>query len=203
MILKVPLARNRTFRVNLNAIEIQCFVATCEVEEWLWHYRYEHLNFRSLTQLKVKSIVRGVPVIVAPDKICESCATGKQTIKAFKRYAPKRARQLLEVVYADVCRPFDVPLLGGNKYFLLFVDQLSRKLWVYLLGEKREAYTYFVKFCSMAERQSSQQIRVLRTDSGGEFNSGEMSKFCANKGILHEITAPYTPQHNGLAERRN
>lgn len=55
----------------------------------------------------------------------------------------------------------------------------------------------------MAERQSGQQLKILRTDGGGEFNSKEMSNFCADKGILHEVTAPYTPQHNGLAKRRN
>lgn len=95
------------------------------------------------------------------------------------------------VVHADLCGPCDVPSLGGNKYFLLFVYELSRKLWVYLLKEKGEAY--FVKFCSMAGRQSGQQIKVLKTDGGGKFNSSEMNKFCAEKGILHEVTTPYTP----------
>lgn len=150
MILKAPIARNQTFRLNMNAIEIQCMTATSVEGEWLWHYRYGHLNFRSLMQLKDKNLVSGIPTIVEPNKVCESCATGKKTRKAFKKRAPKRARQLLGVVYADMCGPFDVPSLGGKKYFLLFVDELSRKLWVYLLKEKGKAY--FVKFCSMAER---------------------------------------------------
>lgn len=55
----------------------------------------------------------------------------------------------------------------------------------------------------MAERQSGQQLKILKTDGGGEFNSREMSKFCVDKGIVHEVTTPYTPQHNELAERRN
>lgn len=55
----------------------------------------------------------------------------------------------------------------------------------------------------MVERQSGLQIIILRTDYGDEFNSGEMVRFCDDKGILHEVIAPYTPQHNGLAERRN
>ncbi|RDX64254.1 hypothetical protein CR513_57211, partial [Mucuna pruriens] len=44
---------------------------------------------------------------------------------------------------------------------------------------------------------------ILRTDGGGEYNSKEFKEFCEAKGIEHEVTAPYTPQHNGLAERRN
>lgn len=69
MVLKAPLARNLTFKVNLNAPEIQCLAATgAGEEEWLWHYRYGHLNFKSLSQLKDKDLVRGVPTIVAPKK---------------------------------------------------------------------------------------------------------------------------------------
>lgn len=45
----------------------------------------------------------------------------------------------------------------------------------------------------MVERQFGQQIRIFKTDGGDEFNSGEMSKFCVDKGILHEVTTPYTP----------
>ncbi|XP_047158916.1 uncharacterized protein LOC124829450 [Vigna umbellata] len=70
MILKAPIARNWTFRVNLNATEIQCMTATSVEGEWLWHYRYGHLNFRSLMQLKDKNLVSGIPTIVEPYKIC-------------------------------------------------------------------------------------------------------------------------------------
>ncbi|WVY99219.1 hypothetical protein V8G54_031370 [Vigna mungo] len=203
LIFKAPASRNRTFRVNLNATEIQCMSATNVEEEWLWHYRFGHLNFRSLCQLRDKDLVKGIPAFATPSKICECCAAGKQNRSAFKRHAPKRARQVLNVVHADVCGPFDVSSLGGNRYFLLFVDEFSRKLWVYLLKDKKETYNCFVKFCCMVERQSGQQIKVFRTNGEGEFNSGDMHTFCADKGIIHEVTPPYTPQHNGLAERRN
>ncbi|PNX56430.1 retrotransposon protein [Trifolium pratense] len=46
-------------------------------------------------------------------------------------------------------------------------------------------------------------MKVLRTDGGGEYNSNEFKAYCTEKGIMHEMTAPYTPQHNGLVERRN
>jgi transposase InsO family protein len=55
----------------------------------------------------------------------------------------------------------------------------------------------------MAERQCENHLKILRTDGGGEYNSNEFKEYCAEKGIIHEVTAPYTPQHNGLAERRN
>ncbi|XP_047172386.1 uncharacterized protein LOC124840384 [Vigna umbellata] len=96
LVLKAPLSRKRTFKVNLNATEVQCLVATgAGEEEWLWHYRYGHLNFRSLSQLKDKDLVKDVPTIVTPNKICEGCAAGKQPRKEFRKAVNKRAKQPL------------------------------------------------------------------------------------------------------------
>lgn len=115
----------------------------------------------------------------------------------------KRAADVLEVVYSDVCCPFEVPSLGGNKYFISFIDEFSRMLWLYLLKTKKEAFELFQRFKVLVEKQSGRCIKVLRTDGGGEYTSNDFEKFCNNHGIVHEITAPYTPQHNGRAERRN
>ena len=46
-------------------------------------------------------------------------------------------------------------------------------------------------------------MKTLRTDGGGEFTSSELKDFCKEHGIVHEVTAPYTPQHNGIVEKRN
>jgi len=59
------------------------------------------------------------------------------------------------------------------------------------------------KFCARVKRQAEKSLKILRTDGGGEYKSKDFNKFCEGKGIMHEVTAPYTPQHNGLAERRN
>ncbi|XP_047150791.1 uncharacterized protein LOC124822778 [Vigna umbellata] len=95
LVLKAPLAKNRTFKVKLSATIIQCLSSiNTEEEEWLWHYRYGHLNFRSLRQLKDKDMVIGVPEIHAPKKVCEGCVIGKQTRKQFKRTSHKRAKAI-------------------------------------------------------------------------------------------------------------
>lgn len=96
-----------------------------------------------------------------------------------------------------------VETLGGNKYFLLFINDCTRKFWVYLIRRKREVLQVFQKFKSLVERQSGQKIKVLRTDGGGEYTSTEFNNFCENHGIVHEVTPPYTPQHNGAVERKN
>lgn len=132
----------------------------------MWHYRLGHLSFKSLSLLNSKNLVRGVPLISIPNKICEGCAMGKQTRSRFKHAASKRAKQPLGVVYSNVCESFEVTTFGGNKYFLLFVDEWTRKLWIYLLKEKREFFSYFVKFCTLVERQSGMRVKILRTDGG-------------------------------------
>ena len=74
---------------------------------------------------------------------------------------------------------------------------------MYLIKQKSEVFATLEKFQAMAERHSGKQIKILRTDGGGEYTSREFEAHCTKLGIQHEVTAPYIPQHNGLAERRN
>ena len=84
-----------------------------------------------------------------------------------------------------------------------FIDEFTRKMWIYFIKQKSEVFNIFKKFKLLSEKQSDEVIKVLRTDGGGEYNSHEFQVFCDEEGIIHEVTSPYTPQHNGVAERRN
>lgn len=202
--LKIPLAQNRTFQVDLSVTESQCMSAEIlDSDTWLWHLRLGHLNFKGMNMLRSKGMVRGLPSITIPKKVCENCIFSKQPRSSFSSFTHSRSQNLLDVVYSDCCGPFDTPSLGNNKYFVSFVDEFSRKLWLYMLKLKSEVFETFKIFKSMVEKQTGRSIKILRTDGGGEFCSTEMSNYCKEHGIVHEITAPYTPQHNGIAERRN
>lgn len=74
---------------------------------------------------------------------------------------------------------------------------------MYLIKTKSEALEKFEKFKTCVEKESGKVLKILRTDGGGEHTSHAFEDFCQSKGIKHEISAPYTPQHNGLVERRN
>ena len=91
-------------------------------------------------------------------------------------------------------------LLGGSIYFLLFIDDYSCMSWVYFLQHKSKT---FQKFQIFKENQTGCHIKVLRTDRGGEFISKEFNLFCEEEGIQRELIAPYTPEQNGIAERKN
>lgn len=166
---------------------------TDQEESWLWHCRYGHLNFKSLNLLRSKDMVKGIPVIKTPGKVCENCLVSKQPRNSFSSHVPLRAKNLLGVVHSDVCGPFEVPSLGGNKYFVSFVDEFSRMMWIYLIQAKGEVFTVFKRFKLMAEKQAEKEIKILRTDGGGEYTSKEFHDFCEENGIVHEIIAPYTP----------
>ncbi|CAA0834695.1 Unknown protein [Striga hermonthica] len=93
--------------------------------------------------------------------------------------------------------------LGGSRYFVTFIDDASRKLWVYFLRTKDEVFKYFKRFHAMVERQTGKPLKCLRSDNGGEYSSHEFKNYCPDHGIRHEKTVPGTPQHNGMAERIN
>ncbi|GKV53012.1 hypothetical protein SLEP1_g59562 [Rubroshorea leprosula] len=82
-------------------------------------------------------------------------------------------------------------------------EQSSRKTWVYVLQTKSEALAAFKNFKVLAENEVGRSVKVLRTDRGGEFNSKEFADFCESNGIKRQLTAAYTPQQNGVCERRN
>ncbi|KAK2426061.1 putative mitochondrial protein [Trifolium repens] len=204
LILCAPLSKSRTFQVQFTASDSHCLASeVIHDAAWLWHLRYGHLNFKSLSNLKNHCMVSGLPEIRVPKDMCRNCLVGKQSRKSFVDHIAMRAKEKLDVVYTDVCGPFDTESLGGNKYFVSFVDEYSRMMWLYLIKTKDEVLHVFQKFKVMVEKQAERKIKILRSDGGGEYNSTAFRNFCTSEGIMHEITAPYTPQHNGLCERRN
>lgn len=72
-----------------------------------------------------------------------------------------------------------------------------------LLKDKGDAFKKFKNFKIMVEREAKTSIKTLRTDRGGEFTSIKFQKFCEALGIQRHLTALYTPQQNGVVERRN
>ena len=127
LILKAPLSNNRTFKIEINVIDHHCLASiTNSEEDWVWHHRFGHLNFKSLSLLKSKEMVHGLPLIRTPSTVCEECCAAKQTRNSFKNELPMRSTQKLEMVYSDVCGPFEVKSIGGNSYFLTFIDDYTR-----------------------------------------------------------------------------
>jgi len=148
-------------------------------------------------------MILGVPKFEIPYKVCDNCLIGKQPRTTFNSSTTHRSNEILNVVYSDVCRPLEVPSSGVNKYFISFVDEFSKKIWLHLIKAKSDAFNIFQKIKVLVEKQSGKSIKILRTDGGGEYTSKVFEKFCEYNGIIHKVTAPYSLQHNCLDERRN
>ncbi|WVZ25754.1 hypothetical protein V8G54_004298 [Vigna mungo] len=114
-----------------------------------------------------------------------------------------RSKERLKIIHSDVCGPIEPPTLAGNRYFITFINEFSQMVWVFFLTQKSEVLNTFKCFKKQVEKEAEKLIKVIRTDGGGEYTSRDFEAFYKEHGIIHEVVAPYTPQHNGLAERRN
>ena len=131
---------------------------------------------------------------------CETCVEAKLTKSSFQSI--ERHTEPLDLIHSDICDLKLVQTRGGNKYFITFVDDSTKYCYVYLLKSKGEAIEKFVLYKNEVENKLNRKIKVLRSDRGGEYESPFVD-LCAQHGIIHETTAPYSPQSNGVAERKN
>ena len=169
-------------------------------ETYLWHLRLGHINPNRIHGLVKSGILSSL--VFEPIPVCESCLEGKMTKRPFKAKG-YRATKPLELVHTDVCGPINVQARGGYEYFVTFTDDYSRYGYVYLMRQKSETFTKFREYKAEAEKQLGLHIKELRSDRGGEYLSGEFKFYLTQEGIVSQLSAPGTPQQNGVAERRN
>ena len=169
LIAKVSMTKNRMFILNIKYVVTKCLSACMKDDTWLWHLRFGHVNFGSLKFLSSKVIVKGLPLIEnTPEGICEGCIIEKHSRASFPKKSFHQARRLLELIHTDIYGPITPASFGGRHYFLTFIDDFNRKIWVYLLKEKREALEIFKKFKALVENQTGCKIKALRSNRGGE-----------------------------------
>jgi transposase InsO family protein len=109
----------------------------------------------------------------------------------------------LDLIHTDVCGPMTVASLNGYLSYVLFIDDHSRKTWIYFLKTKDGVLVRFQEFKARVENLTKRNIKVLISDNGGEYTSRDFNDFCIVAGIKREYTVPYNPQQNGVAERKN
>ena len=159
----------------------------------MWHGCYGHLHFRTLNNLSIKAMVRGIPHIKHVHAFCDGYAIGKQHRTQFPRATAFHAENPLELVHTDLCGPVTPPTAGGKRYFLLIVDDYSRYMWLELIRTKDEALRFFKKVKAMAGNEKNCRLLAFRSDHSGEFNSTEFTEFCEHNGVRHYTSASYTP----------
>eukprot|EP00253_Pinus_taeda_P009101 PITA_09101 len=138
--------------------------------------------------------VRGLPDIkILDNTICKSCQFGKQTRTNFPEKEGSASRPL-ELVHTDVCGPFRTRSPRGEDYFILFIDNFYRMVWLGLMKHKDEAFKKFQSFKALVENESYYKIKCLRSNRGGEFTSNAFFDFCEEDGIRREFSTARTPK---------
>lgn len=169
----------------------------------IWHERFGHLNGGTLLDM-----VRGETALdiglkgneVLPP--CSSCIQGKLTSLPFPKNA-QRSSTLLEIVHTDICGPMRIKSKGGAKYLITFIDDHSRWCEVQFLRNKSDAFRAFQEYKAQVERQTGYKIKFLQSDNGKEFVNQQFDDLLRKEGIKRRLTVTYTPQQNGVAERKN
>ena len=182
----------------------QLSVVEREGKERLWHCRYGHLGEKNLKKLVGKRLVDNFDYDVSKEiGFCETCIGGKHHRNPFQSTGGTCSNELLDLVHSDVCGKMNAKSIGWAEYFLTFIDDKTRYVWVYPLKHKSEVLDCFLEWKAMVEKTSGHKLKVLRTDNGGEFTSTKFEEFLKSEGIHHECTIPKTPEQNGVAERLN
>ena len=181
--------------MNKSAANIES-AATSEI--WLGHKRLGHSSFGYLKKLMPKLFVQLTNV----EFKCDVCELAKSHRVSFQNNMSKSPAPFM-VVHSDVWGPINTCSLNGKQWFISFIDDHTRMTWICLMKCKSEVSSLFKQFHNMVATQYSSAIQVLRSDNGGEFVNQELKQYLINHGIVHQTTCPYTPQQNGVAERKN
>ncbi|KAH9689170.1 Integrase catalytic domain-containing protein [Citrus sinensis] len=176
-----------------------CVASNGEESSMMWHLKLGHMSEQGLKILSKRKLLPGLKSVSLP--FCKHCVTSKQHRLKFSR-SIARSKCILDLIHSDVWESPDISM-GGAKYMVTFIDDYSRRCWVYPIKKKSDVFPVFKEYKARVELESGKKIKCLRTDNGGEYTDGEFLAFCKQEGIQRQFTVAYTPQQNGVAVRMN
>ncbi|GAX80554.1 hypothetical protein CEUSTIGMA_g7991.t1 [Chlamydomonas eustigma] len=181
----------------------------------LWHHKYGHLSYSSLAQLVKKDMVTGINLSKEETarldtdefrrKVCSGCIAGKQQRNVAKSHpgSEPAITEKLGLLHMDVCGPIEPTSMGGSRYIATFLDDYTKFSVVRLIKVKNQVPEEIKSVIAELERQTGLQVKAIRSDRGGEYINQTLQDYLKKKGIVQQLTAPYSPEQNGKAERLN
>src|SRR3990170_134163 len=182
-----------------------CLLAKAS-EGWLWHRRLGHASMRNLHTLSKKKHVIGIEgVKFLKDHLCEACEAGKMTKAKHPSKTIMTTSRPFELLHMDLFGPTHYATLTTTAclYGFMIVDDYSRYTWVHIILYKTEVQDVFRRFANRAMTNYGIKIKDIRSDNGTEFKNTGLDTYLDTLGITHVLSAPYTPQQNGIVERKN
>jgi transposase InsO family protein len=184
---------------NLDA----CLIAKTSMG-WLWHRRLAHVGMKNLHKLLKGEHVLGLTnVCFEKDRPCAACQTGKQVGSTHHNKNVMTTSRPLELLHMDLFGPIAYLSIGGSKYGPVIVDDFSRFTWVFFLQDKSETQGTLKRFLRRAQNEFELKVKKIRSDNRSEFKNLQVEEYLEEEGIKHKFSAPYTPQQNGVVERKS
>jgi transposase InsO family protein len=153
--------------------------------------------------LKGEHILGLTNVHFEKNRICSACQAGKQVGVPHPAKNVVTTTRPLELLHMDIFGLVAYVNIGGNKYGFVIVDDYSRYTWVFFMKEKSKVHEIFKKFATRAQNKFDVKIKRVRSDNATEFKNTNIEEYLDEEGIGHELFVPYTPQQNGIVERKN
>jgi transposase InsO family protein len=153
--------------------------------------------------LKGEHILGLTNVHFEKDMVCSACQAGKQVGTHHPHKNIMTTDRPLELLHMDLFSPIAYISIGGSKYYLVIEDDYSRFTWVFFLQEKSQTQETLKGCLRRAQNEFGLRIKKIRSDNGTEFKNSQIEGFLDEEGIKHEFSSPYTPQQNGVVERKN
>ena len=161
------------------------------------------IEINTLKEMKKRNLIEDIDFIGTKFDDCQICIQGRQFRKPFPKCSRSETENILDLVHSDICGPMKTSTPSGNRYILTFIDDFSRYTFVYLLRSKDEVVDKYKEFINLMKNNFKKNVKVLRSDNGGEYMSKILNEILKENGTKHEFSAPYTPEQNGVAERKN
>lgn len=166
------------------------------------HRVFGHRDPAAIKEMCSKGMIDGITIDECGIKQqCEVCLKAKLTRLPFPKQSMSKSNKALDLIHTDVCGPMQTTSPSGKRYILTMIDDFSRYTTIYLLKEKSEVEGKIKEYVAMVENKFMYKPKVMRSDRGGEYIGA--SKYVKERGIQIQYTAPYTPEQNGVAERKN
>jgi hypothetical protein len=182
-------------------IDSSISLASTRVDKTLWHHRLGHMSEKGMQILHKRNFLPDIKQIDLV--LCEHCVYGKHKRAKFIKVGKEKKSERLDLVHIDVWGPTQVSYLSGSCYYVIYIDDATRKTWVYCIRQKSDVFDTFKKWKDLVENEIGKRLKCLRSYSGGEYCGKEFYYYCSYHGIRREKTVPGTPQANGVSEKMN
>jgi transposase InsO family protein len=153
--------------------------------------------------LKGEHVLGLTNVSFEKDRPCAACQAGKQVGSTHHSKNVMTTTRPLELLHMDLFGPVAYLSIGGSKYGLVIVDDFPASLGYSFLQDKTETQGTLKRFLRRAQNEFELKVKKIRSDNGSKFKNLQVEEFLEEEGIKHEFSAPYTPQQNGVVERKN